>query len=125
MIILKEQTDYSSYYRHDKLESVLKRLTRRKERMLAAGLALTVVALIGAVILSWAGAVKLTLWLGLGAFAVLIVTVIILLPSFWPRCSLCGALLSQVERAGGGSRPILVCCHACQIYADSGELDGD
>ena len=125
MIILKEQTDYSSYYRHGKLESVLKRLARRKERMLAAGLALTVVALVGAVILSWAGVTKLALWLALGAFAVQIVTVIILLPSFWPRCPLCDARLSQVDRAGGGSRPILVCCHACRIYADSGELDGD
>lgn len=125
MIILKEQTDHSSYYRHGELEAVLKRLARRKERMLAAGLVLIVVALVGAVILSWAGATKLALWLGLGAFAVLIVTVIVLLPSFWPRCPLCAARLGQVDRTGGGSRPILVCCHACRIYADSGELDGD
>ncbi|MEY4271271.1 MAG: hypothetical protein RL250_137 [Verrucomicrobiota bacterium] len=125
MIILKEQADHSSYHRHGELEAVLKLSAGRKERMLTAGLALTVVAMVGAVILSWAGAAKLALWLGLGAFAVLMGTVIILLPSFWPRCPLCGARLSRIERTGGGSRPILVCCHACRIYADSGELDGD
>lgn len=125
MIVLTEHVDPTKYSRHGMLETQLKHLAGRKERMLAAGLVLIVVALVGAVILSWAGATKLALWLGLGVFAVLIVTVIILLPSFWPRCPLCAARLGQVDRTGGGSRPILVCCHACRIYADSGELDGD
>lgn len=76
-------------------------------------------------VLTVVGALTFALWLGLGAFAVIMGMAIVLLPSFWPRCPLCGARLSQVERTGGGSRPILVCCHACRIYADSGELDGD
>lgn len=76
-------------------------------------------------VLTLLGALTFALWLGLGGLAVLIGMAIILLPSFWPRCPLCGAQLSQVERTGGGSRPVLVCCHACRIYADSGELDGD
>lgn len=125
MIVLTEHTDPTKYSRHGALESQLKHLARRKRRVFAVGLLLTVVALIGTVVLSLAGAVNFALWLGLGAFAVLIGMAIVLLPSFWPRCPLCGARLSQVERTGGGSRPILVCCHACRIYADSGELDGD
>ena len=117
--------DHTGYQRYGTLEAQLKHQARRKGRVFVAGLVLAVVALIGGVVLSLAGAANFALWLGLGAFAVLVGMLIVLLPSFWPRCPLCGARLRQVERAGGGSRPILVCCHACRIYADSGELDGD
>ena len=125
MIVLTEHTDPTKYSRHGALEAQLKHQARRKGRVFVVGLVLAVAALIGGVVLSLAGAANFALWLGLGAFAVLVGMLIVLLPSFWPRCPLCGARLRQVERTGGGSRPILVCCHACRIYADSGELDGD
>lgn len=120
-----QQPDSSLYARHGELEAALKRAVRRKERGFAVGMFLVLASFTLFLVLTLLGALTFALWLGLGGLAVLIGMAIILLPSFWPRCPLCGAQLSQVERTGGGSRPVLVCCHACRIYADSGELDGD
>lgn len=120
-----QQPDSSLYARHGELETALKRAARSKERGFAVGMFLVLAYFTLFLVLTVVGALTFALWFGLGDFAVLMGMLIVLLPSFWPRCPPCGARLSRIERTGGGSRPILLCCRACRIYADSGELDGD